>query len=113
MARRMDSLSAIRTMFFAVGAAHLPGDSGVIKLLRSQGFLVEPVYSSQKIAAENYVSKLSAIQWYNTEDKEKLFSVEMPGVASDYNMFGQAMQMKMFFDLTTMTMYMAGNTIGK
>ncbi|POY36243.1 TraB/GumN family protein [Solitalea longa] len=29
--------------FFAVGAGHLAGDSGVIKLLRNQGFKVEPV----------------------------------------------------------------------
>src|SRR5262249_50279113 len=29
MARMMDSLSTVRSTFFAVGAAHLPGDSGV------------------------------------------------------------------------------------
>lgn len=38
MAMRMDSLGHIRSMFFAVGAAHLPGDSGVIKLLRKKVF---------------------------------------------------------------------------
>lgn len=29
--------------FFAVGAGHLPGDEGVIELLRKQGYTVEPV----------------------------------------------------------------------
>jgi uncharacterized protein YbaP (TraB family) len=29
--------------FFAVGAAHLPGDNGVIALLRKQGYTVKPV----------------------------------------------------------------------
>ena len=29
--------------FFAVGAGHLPGDKGVIELLRKQGYTVAPV----------------------------------------------------------------------
>src|SRR5215203_1631128 len=90
MARRMDSLSAIRTMFFAVGAAHLPGDSGVITLLRHKGFTVEPVYSSQKIAADVYAKKLQQIPWYKVEGDQKLYSVEMPGNPSQFNEFGQA-----------------------
>ncbi len=36
--------AAVKTpTFFAVGAAHLPGESGVINLLRKQGFKVEAV----------------------------------------------------------------------
>ena len=31
-------------VFVAVGAGHLPGDNGLINLLRNEGFLVEPVY---------------------------------------------------------------------
>lgn len=31
------------SIFIAVGAAHLPGESGVIQLLRSKGYSVEPV----------------------------------------------------------------------
>ncbi len=31
------------TVFFAVGAGHLPGDNGVINLLRKAGYTVEPV----------------------------------------------------------------------
>jgi uncharacterized protein YbaP (TraB family) len=30
--------------FFAVGAGHLPGEKGVISLLRQAGFTVEPIY---------------------------------------------------------------------
>ena len=43
MAHRMDSLLRLRTHFFAVGAAHLGGDIGVIALLRKQGYTVRPV----------------------------------------------------------------------
>lgn len=35
--------AAQKPTFFGVGAAHLPGDEGVIKLLRKQGYKVEPV----------------------------------------------------------------------
>jgi uncharacterized protein YbaP (TraB family) len=34
---------ATNSFFIAVGAAHLPGESGVIELLRSKGYSVEPV----------------------------------------------------------------------
>ena len=112
MARRMDSLSGIRTMFFAIGAAHLPGDSGVISLLRSRGFKVEPVFSAQKIPGEDYARKLNAIPWTKIENEDHLYTVEMPGIPGDYNILGQALKMKIFFDLTTMTFYMTGSGIG-
>lgn len=111
MARRMDSLSALRTMFFAVGVAHLPGDSGVISLLKNRGFIVEPVFSPQSIAPEAYASKLNTIPW-KTVDGGGLYSIQMPGAPSEYNMFGEVMKMNVFFDLPTMTFYMAGHTIG-
>ena len=113
MARRMDSLSAIRTMFFAVGAAHLAGDSGVVSLLRGRGFTVEPVYSSKRIAAETYSKKLNDIPWYKVEDDGKYYTVEMPGNPSQFNEFGDVLKMKMFFDITTMTFYISSQTIGK
>lgn len=111
MARRMDSLSALRSMFFAVGAAHLPGDSGVISFLRNKGFTVDPVFSAVRIPAANYSSKLQDLNWIKVNDENKLYTVEMPGVPSDHNMFGELLKMKMFFDVTTMTFYMSGNTM--
>jgi len=32
-----------KSLFIAVGAGHLPGDEGVIELLRKEGFRVTPV----------------------------------------------------------------------
>ena len=40
----MQELMAKGTTFFAVGAGHLGNDKGVIALLRSKGYSVEPVY---------------------------------------------------------------------
>lgn len=41
---RMSGMMNKSSVFFAVGAGHLWGDSGVIKLLRAQGYKVEPKY---------------------------------------------------------------------
>lgn len=109
MAARMDSLSMRRTMFFAVGAAHLPGEEGVITLLRQKGFTVTPIFSSQSVKPEVYAAKLSAQPWHKIE--ETAFDLEMPGPAKDFDLFGDAMKMKVFFDLPTMTFYMAGNGV--
>jgi uncharacterized protein YbaP (TraB family) len=54
MTRRMDSLSGLRSHFFAVGAAHLPGTEGVLQLLEEQGYTVQPVFSKKKVAPQNY-----------------------------------------------------------
>ena len=47
MVHRLDSiLHTGETLFFAVGAAHLPTDDGLIELLRARGYTVEPVFST-------------------------------------------------------------------
>jgi uncharacterized protein len=43
MATNVAKFSKKQKMFCAVGAAHLPGDKGVIALLRKKGYTVEPV----------------------------------------------------------------------
>lgn len=43
MADRIDSLAHAKPTFFAVGAGHLPGEAGLIALLKAAGFVVEPV----------------------------------------------------------------------
>ena len=100
MARRMDSLSAIRTMLFAVGAAHLPGDSGVIALLRKRGFRVDPVISSKKIDAAKYTYKEVELPWVTVHDSVSFYKVEMPSTPTDINLMG-ALDMKFLIDLST------------
>lgn len=112
MARRMDSLAQVRSTFFSVGAAHLPGDSGVINLLKSKGYKLDPVFSSKKIDPDNYAYKLSEVSWVNVEDEEKTYEVKMPGKASDLNMFDGAIKMKFYVDITSLTYYMSGSTFG-
>ncbi|MCW3085702.1 MAG: Conserved hypothetical periplasmic protein [Bacteroidetes bacterium] len=46
MANHMDSIMKKQSLFTAIGAAHLPGNDGVISLLRKMGYTVKPVISN-------------------------------------------------------------------
>ena len=108
MARRMDSLSKLRSTFFAVGAAHLPGDSGVISLLRKRGLSVTPVFSSVKIAPKNYKYTAKEFPWTKVIGQDSLYTADMPGKPTDVNKFGNELKMKMYGDLITNTFYITG-----
>lgn len=105
MAMRMDSLSHVRSMVFAIGAAHLPGNKGLIRLLQQKGFTVTPVLSSKKIKPKDY--KLAAINlpWKNVKDEDGFYNVFMPGNPGDLTMYG-VITMKMYFDVFNSTVYM-------
>ncbi|MCB0374608.1 MAG: TraB/GumN family protein, partial [Sinomicrobium sp.] len=47
MVNRLDSLLKKTTVFAGVGAAHLPGEKGMIALLREKGYTVTPLASKQ------------------------------------------------------------------
>ncbi|HEX6429329.1 MAG TPA: TraB/GumN family protein, partial [Niastella sp.] len=104
MARRIDSLTALRTMFIAIGAAHLPGDSGVIHLLQQKGFTVEPVFSSKKVNAKNYVYKEVRLPWQETADPQGLYKVAMPGNPVNLKLYG-LIEMKYLFDVYNLSNY--------
>jgi uncharacterized protein YbaP (TraB family) len=112
MAFRMDSLTNVRPTFFAVGVAHLPGDSGVIRLLRDRGFTVEPVFSKSKTPADEYASHLKKMEWKEVKGDENSYTVQMPGKPSNVALFGEIVKMKMFLDFTSSTFYMVGSTNG-
>ncbi len=104
MARRMDSLSAIRTMFFAVGSAHLGGEAGVISLLRQRGFTVEPVFSKTKTYSTDYHFTEVPQKWVTVVDSSHFYTVEMPGNPSDIKMYG-LIDMNFLFDITNYSAY--------
>lgn len=101
MARRMDSLARQRSSFFAVGVAHLPGDTGVIELLRKRGFSVEPVFSSTKIAPENYTYKTVDRPWIPFTHDLHLYHAEAPGVLQPMDIMKEMMDMEFYYDVPT------------
>ena len=104
MARRIDSLTKIRTSFIAIGAAHLPGDSGLIKLLQNKGFTIEPVLSNKNIKPEEYKYKIIEKEWVNSVDVNDMISVQIP-LEPTYKPYSKGMSMKMSIDLSDYSLY--------
>jgi len=102
MARRIDSLTSLRTMFLAIGAAHLPGDSGVISLLRKKGFTLEPVFSNKKIPADDYTFKEVHLPWVPVTDEQGYYTAEMPANPGKVKLYG-LIEMKFLMDLFNMS----------
>jgi uncharacterized protein YbaP (TraB family) len=49
MADRIDSIAKKNSIFVAVGALHLPGNEGVLNLLRKKGYQIEPIWKKSSI----------------------------------------------------------------
>ncbi|MCX6295153.1 MAG: TraB/GumN family protein [Bacteroidetes bacterium] len=81
MAHRMDSIMKRMPLFTGVGASHLPGNDGVLELLRRMGYTVRPVISSK------YDTKTKTtidetrfpVQLKTQYSNDSIFSVSIPG----------------------------------
>ncbi len=104
MAARMDSLASVRSMVYAVGVAHLPGEQGLIRLLQKRGFTVEPVMSANKIKAGDYKVPEMPVVWNEVKDEQGWYEASMPGKPGDVRLYG-ILDMKMYVDLFNGTGY--------
>jgi uncharacterized protein YbaP (TraB family) len=81
MADRMDSLMKLNSLFTGVGAAHLPGEKGVIELLRAKGYTLRPVTFGERDADQK--KRLDTLRYPVTFQRfnsfDNYFSVETPG----------------------------------
>lgn len=107
MANRMDSMARVRNNFFLVGAAHLPGESGLIDLLKKRGFKVEPVFSSKKIHAQEYPFKKTEISWPLIADEDSFYTVRMPGLPQAVP--NDNVTMKLYGDIVTSHYYFSAS----
>jgi uncharacterized protein YbaP (TraB family) len=107
MVKKIDSISALRSCFYAVGAAHLSGDSGIIQLLRKRGYTVEPVISSNRIKPETILNYKANQDWREISLYDGDFKIKMPGeaVVTSTETFNQ---LAMYFDAMSMSGYMTG-----
>jgi uncharacterized protein YbaP (TraB family) len=99
MAYRIDSLTKVRTNLFAVGAAHLPGDSGVVSLLRRKGFTVTPVISSARIDPAKYTYTEIKRPWVDVWGTDSLYTIQMPRSPKQLNaVAGRPAEMMFYYD---------------
>lgn len=106
MAQRIDSIAHVRSCLFAVGAAHLPGDTGVVNLLREKGYTVTPVISSRRIAPEAYTFKEKEKPWVNIIMHDSIYSLQMPVKPLPFKgVETSALDMQFHFDLGSYSAY--------
>jgi uncharacterized protein YbaP (TraB family) len=79
MAQRMDSILQTQSMFVAMGCAHLPGDSGMIDLLRKKGYKLTPVTAIYTGIEKKYRFNTVEYNWRPYSPKDAPFEANAPG----------------------------------
>ncbi|MEX6686749.1 TraB/GumN family protein [Danxiaibacter flavus] len=107
-ANSIDTIIKHRSLFVGVGAAHLPGERGVIELLRKKGYTLRPVYTGRRDSDEKErVEKIRVpVVFTRQYAEDSLFSVEIPGKKLyRYNSYGN-LNMVQYADMGNGSYYM-------
>jgi uncharacterized protein YbaP (TraB family) len=106
MAHNIDSISRQRSAFYTIGFGHLPGELGLINLLRNKGYKVEPVFETFTGMAAKFPFKKIEIPWVAFADTRTGYSVEMPGQSYTSPNFPSGVNHAIYFDMGTNSFYM-------
>jgi len=107
-ANSVDSiLKAKSSLFVGVGAAHLPGNRGVIEILRRRGYELRPIIMKERESNEkDMVEKLRVPVNFNTQISEDgFFRVDVPGKFYRFNEEGLLDQLQ-YADMANGSYYM-------
>lgn len=92
MAHNMDSLMKKHILFTAIGAAHLPGNEGVINMLRAMGYTVEAVKSDVTKSSikqmDKYGDMHTALNFKTKFLADSTIQVDAPGQMYEMNSRG-------------------------
>ena len=80
-ANSIDSIIKNTSLFAGVGAAHLPGNRGVIELLRKKGYTLKPVKMADRNGLQKNTIDLLRVPvvFQRKYSDDKFYSVEVPG----------------------------------
>lgn len=78
MANSIEEIMQNKTVFAAVGTAHLPGKDGVIQLLREKGFTVKKVNATFTQDDEQYSILPDTDRWYTDNNQSLGYNVLTP-----------------------------------
>lgn len=77
-----------KTLFAAVGAAHLPGDNGVIALLRKEGYTVTAVPATFTGVWSKFHIDYKNMKWVTHTDYDMGYSLQFPAEPLETNIYG-------------------------
>lgn len=103
--------SIIRTkqsLFVGVGAAHLPGQRGVIEILRRMGYSLRPIRITERDSKhrEELERLRVPVQFSQQTTADGLFSVNLPGKLYDFNSAYGIVDQQQFADMSNGSYYM-------
>lgn len=81
-AHSIDTILRRHRLFAGVGAAHLPGERGVIELLRKKGYTLRPVFMHDRDARQKEEIDVVRVPvvFRNFREEYGLFSADVPGI---------------------------------
>ncbi len=96
------------TLFAGVGAAHLPGERGVIEYLRRQGYTLRPIRMKERDSQhKESIERIRVPVQFTTQTAEDgAYSVKVPGKLFSFGRSGGALDMKQYADMTNGSYYM-------
>lgn len=105
MAERIDSIVRLKSLFSAVGAAHLPGEQGMISLLKKKGYTVTPVNPARTGIYKTSSYPQVELAWYKKDLVNAGMSFEMPAKPEIYDGGNVLLDMYIYPDLGTGNTY--------
>ncbi|MBB5393986.1 TraB/GumN family protein [Mucilaginibacter sp. AK015] len=78
MAKSIIMHMATQPIFSAVGVAHLPGENGLIELLKNEGYTVTPVTANFTNVAAKFNTDYTKLKWVTYTDQQQGYSIDFP-----------------------------------
>lgn len=111
MVERMDSLMKENALFSAVGAAHLPGEKGMIELLRKKGYILTPVHATFTGYCKIYEKQMQKNTGFYLERLSEGYTAMFPGTPRVMPIPNSNMKMFVYTDIQTGSVWMSAGIV--
>lgn len=106
MVHAIDSISRLHSAFYTIGFAHLPGNDGLIDLLRARGFQVDAVPETFNGLAESFPFRRQDLPWQTYTDSVSGYHIQFPGPSYTSPDIPHGLAHRLHLDIGTNSFYM-------